>query len=107
MFTVSLQFAIGLAAMHNDEGYMADEDSTPEESYRLTLHSCAIWAVASRFGLACTTELEFMREILPESDVTRAAHKEAGAFICAFEFRPLATQPQSLHLKDSSDLTSA
>jgi DeoR family suf operon transcriptional repressor len=97
---------VGLAALLSDGGYMADVESIPQESYRLTLHSCAIWAIASRFGLACTTELEFMREILPEADVTRVAHKVAGAFVCAFEFRP-RTQPQSLHLKDSSGLTSA
>jgi predicted ArsR family transcriptional regulator len=95
---------VGLAAMLSEEGYMADVENIPQNSYRLTLHSCAIWAVASRFGLACTTELEFMREILPEADVTRVAHKVAGAFVCAFEFRPRA-QPQSLHLKSSSDLT--
>jgi predicted ArsR family transcriptional regulator len=95
---------VGLAAMLSEEGYMADVESIPQRSCRLTLHSCAIWAVASRFGLACTTELEFMREILPEADVTRVAHKVAGAFVCAFEFRP-RTQTQSLHLRDSNDLT--
>jgi len=95
-----------LAAMLSEEGYMADVESIPQKSCRLTLHSCAVWAVASRFGLSCTTELEFMREILPEADVTRVAHKVAGAFVCAFEFRP-RTQPQSLQLKDSSDVKSA
>jgi len=93
---------VNLAAMLNEEGYMAGVESIPHEGCRLTLHSCAIWAVASRFGLACATELEFMREILPEADVARVAHKVAGAFVCAFEFRP-RTQPQSLHLKDSND----
>lgn len=95
-----------LAALLSDGGYMADVESTPHGEYRLTLHSCAIWAIASRFGLACTSELDFMREILPEADITRVAHKVAGAFVCAFEFRP-RTQPHSERVKDPSGLTSA
>ena len=96
----------GLAAMLNVEQYIADVESIPQDSFRLTLHSCAIWAVASRFGLACTSELEFMQELLPEADVTRVAHRVAGAFVCAFEFRPRTTAPQSERLKDSDNLTS-
>ena len=48
------------------EGYMADVDRLPDGTYRLTLHSCAIWGVASHYGLACTTELEFLQEVIPE-----------------------------------------
>ena len=97
----------GLDEIFDIEGYMAGVDKLPHDSYRLTLHSCAIWAVASRFGPACTTELEFMQEVLPEAEVTRVAHKVAGAYVCAFEIRPRGTKPRSSHPKALRDLTSA
>jgi len=78
----------GLAETLDGEGYMTGVDVLPGGGYRLTLHSCAIWAVASRFGPACTTELGFMQEVLAEAEVTRVAHKLAGAYVCAFEVRP-------------------
>ncbi len=83
-----------LAAVLDAEGYMAKVDQLPDGSYRLTLHSCAIWAVASHYSLACTTELEFMQEVIPDADVTRVIHKIAGAYVCAYEFRA-RTSPSS------------
>ena len=97
----------GLDEILDSEGYMAGVDKLPGDSYRLTLHSCAIWAVASRFGPACATELEFIQEVLPEAEVTRVAHKVAGAYVCAFEIRPRGTKPRSSHPKALRDLTSA
>ena len=77
----------GLAAILDAEGYMADVDKLPDDRYRLTLHSCAIWAVASHYGLACTTELEFIQEVIPDAHVTRVTHKVAGAYVCAYEIQ--------------------
>jgi hypothetical protein len=54
----------------------------------MTLHSCAIWGVASRYGHACTTELTFLRDVLAEADGERVAHKVAGAYVCGYEIRP-------------------
>jgi DeoR family suf operon transcriptional repressor len=77
----------GLAAIFDAEGYMANVDKLRDGSYRLTLHTCAIWAVASHYSLACTTELEFIQEVIPDADVTRVTHKVAGAYVCAYEIR--------------------
>jgi DeoR family suf operon transcriptional repressor len=77
----------GLAAVLDAEGYMANVDKLPNGSYRLTLHNCPIWAVASRYGLACTTELEFIQGVIPDANVTRVTHKVAGAYVCAYEIR--------------------
>jgi DeoR family transcriptional regulator, suf operon transcriptional repressor len=77
----------GLAGILDAEGYMADVDRLPDDNYRLTLHSCAIWAVASQYGLACTTELEFLQQVIPSADITRVIHKVAGAFVCAYDIR--------------------
>ena len=60
----------------------------------MTLHSCAIWAVASRYGQACATELEFLREVLPEAEIERVAHKVAGAYVCGYELRPRTAKPR-------------
>ena len=77
----------GLAAILDAEGYMANVDKLSDDSYRLTLHTCAIWAVASHYGQACSTELEFMQQVIPDADVTRVFHKIAGAYVCAYEIR--------------------
>lgn len=76
-----------LAYMLDEEGYLADFEKLPSGAYRMTLHSCAIWGVASQYAEACTTELEFLREVLPETDIVRVAHKVAGAFTCGYEIR--------------------
>jgi DeoR family suf operon transcriptional repressor len=84
----------GLATILDAEGYMANVDVLPDGSFRLTLHSCAIWPVASHYGLACTTELEFIQEVIPDAAVTRVIHKVAGAHVCAYEIRA-RTSPTS------------
>jgi DeoR family suf operon transcriptional repressor len=76
-----------LATMLDGEGYLADFKKLSGGAYRMSLHSCAIWAVASRYGQACATELEFLREVLPEVQIERVAHKAAGAYACEYEIR--------------------
>ena len=83
-----------LANILDAEGYLADFDKLPDGTYQINLHSCAIWAVASRYGQACTTELEFLRDSLPETEIERVAHKAAGAYGCGYAIRPRAAKPQ-------------
>lgn len=82
-----------LAGMLDEEGYLADFEKLPDGAYRMTLHSCAIWGVASQYAEACTTELEFLREVLPETHIERVSHKVAGAFACRYEIRLHAATP--------------
>ncbi len=84
-----------LAKILDGEGYLADFDKLADGSYRMTLHSCAIWAVASRYGQACATELEFLRDVLPETEIERVSHKMAGAYVCGYEIRPCAAKPRA------------
>jgi DeoR family suf operon transcriptional repressor len=35
--------------------------------------------------MACSTEIEFLREALPEAKVDRVAHMMAGAHVCRYE----------------------
>ena len=60
--------------------------------YRIVEHNCAIWAVAQRYGQACSSEIEFIRAVLPEADVERVQHMVAGAPHCAYEVRAKAVQ---------------
>ena len=84
-----------LAKILDGEGYLADFDKLGDGSYRMTLHSCAIWGVASQYGQACATELEFLREVLPETQIERVSHKMAGAYVCGYEIQPRAVKPRA------------
>ena len=77
-----------LARILDEDGYLADFEALPDGSYRITEHNCAILGVARRWGLACSTEIEFIRQALPEASVERVAHMMAGAHVCRYEIRP-------------------
>jgi predicted ArsR family transcriptional regulator len=85
----------GLVELLDNEGYLAAFEKLPDHTYRMTLHNCAIWGVASQYGQACTTELEFLREVLSEADIERVSHKVAGAYVCGYHIRPRAENPQT------------
>jgi len=74
-----------LTAELDAEGYLADFDQIDTTHFRINLHSCAMWAVASRYGQACATELDYLRELLPEATIERITHKTAGAHVCAYQ----------------------
>lgn len=74
-----------LTAELDAEGYLADFDKIDSTHYRLNLHSCPMWTVATRYGQACATELDFLRELLPEATIERITHKTAGAHVCAYD----------------------
>lgn len=84
-----------LVKLLDDEGYLAALEKLPGNTYRMTLHNCAIWGVASRYGQACATELEFLRDVLPEAQIERVSHKVAGAYVCGYEIRPRAAKPET------------
>jgi DeoR family suf operon transcriptional repressor len=77
-----------LARILDEDGYLADFQSLPDGSFRITEHNCAILGVARRWGLACVTEIDFLREALPEAKVERVAHMMAGAHVCRYEITP-------------------
>lgn len=79
------QKVAALTAELDAEGYLADFDQIDTTHFRINLHSCAMWAVASRYGQACATELDYLRELLPEAAIERVTHKTAGAHVCAYE----------------------
>ena len=67
------------------QGYLCDWEQLADDHFRINLHSCAIWSVASRFRKACASELEFLQGVLPDAAVARITHKTNGAHTCAYD----------------------
>ena len=76
-----------LTRILDDDGYLATWEEMPG-GFRIVEHNCAIWAVAQRYGQACTSEIDFIRTVLPDAKVERVQHMVAGGPHCAYEVRP-------------------
>jgi DeoR family suf operon transcriptional repressor len=77
-----------MARILDEDGYLADFESLPDGTWRITEHNCAIFAVARRYGQACSSELGFLRGALPEAEVDRVAHMVAGQHVCSYRVVP-------------------
>ncbi|MEA3076176.1 MAG: hypothetical protein QOF60_1084 [Actinomycetota bacterium] len=73
----------------DEDGYLAEWALLDDGSYRITEHNCAVLGVAQRYGQACSSEIEFLRTVLPEATVERTSHIVAGAHRCAYLVTPL------------------
>jgi DeoR family suf operon transcriptional repressor len=67
------------------QGYLCDWEQLADDHFRINLHNCAIWSVASRFRKACASELEFLQGVLADASVSRVTHKTSGAHTCAYD----------------------
>ncbi|HWD24914.1 MAG TPA: ArsR family transcriptional regulator [Acidimicrobiales bacterium] len=76
-----------LARILDEDGYFASSEALSTGVFRIVENNCAIWAIAQRYGHACSSEIEFIRAVLPEAEVTRVEHMIAGARRCAYEIR--------------------
>lgn len=77
-----------VAQVLDEDGYLAEVERLADgDGWRILEHNCAILAVAQRYGHACGAELAFLREALPDADVTRISHILTGAHACAYEVR--------------------
>jgi DeoR family suf operon transcriptional repressor len=76
-----------LTRILDEDGYLASYEKTGANAYRIVEHNCAIWAVAQRYGQACTSEIDFIRAVLADASVERVQHMVAGARRCAYEVR--------------------
>jgi DeoR family transcriptional regulator, suf operon transcriptional repressor len=84
-----------LTSILDADGYLAEFVARPDGSYLVTEHNCAILGVAQRYGLACSTEIEFLREALPDATVERVAHRMAGQHVCSYEIRQVPGRSRS------------
>jgi DeoR family suf operon transcriptional repressor len=76
-----------LTRILDEDGYLASSERIAPGVYRIVEHNCAIWAVAQRYGQACSSEIDFIRAVLPGTTVERVQHMVAGARRCAYEVR--------------------
>lgn len=74
-----------LARILDEDGYLASWEALPNGSYRIVEHNCAVLDVAERYGQACTSEIAFLRQALPDARVERVSHMIAGAHSCAYQ----------------------
>lgn len=78
---------IRLADILDRDGYLA-EWREEDGSYLICEHNCAIRQVAETFPQACSSELAFIRAVLPEAEVNRVHHIVSGDTRCAYRVRP-------------------
>jgi DeoR family suf operon transcriptional repressor len=79
-----------LTRILDEDGYLADAERLDDGSWRVVEHNCAILGVAERFGQACSSEIGFLREAMPDAEVERTHHMMNGAHMCAYLVRPRA-----------------
>lgn len=73
-----------VAAILDDDGYLARWEPVDDTTFRIVEHNCAVLGVAQRYGQACSSEIEFLRTLLPDATVERTHHIVAGAHRCAY-----------------------
>jgi len=78
-----------LSRILDEDGYLADFEALPDGSYRIVEHNCAVLDVAERYGQACSSEIAFLRQALPDTRIERVSHMIAGAHSCAYSVTPL------------------
>jgi DeoR family suf operon transcriptional repressor len=77
-----------IARILDEDGYLADFAERDDGTFVISEHNCAVLSVAQRYSLACSSELEFLSQALPEAEVERIAHRIGGAHVCAYHVRP-------------------
>jgi DeoR family transcriptional regulator, suf operon transcriptional repressor len=76
-----------LAAILDEDGYLARAEKVADGFWRIAELNCAILDVARQHGSACSTELGFIRSVLPGASVERVSHLLSGGRSCAYEIR--------------------
>ena len=76
-----------LAAILDEDGYLARAEKVADGFWRIAELNCAILDVAREHGLACATELEFIRSVLAGASVQRVSHLLSGGRSCSYEIR--------------------
>jgi DeoR family suf operon transcriptional repressor len=76
-----------LTAILDEDGYLAECQEMSTGVWRIAEHNCAILDVATRYRIACGSEIAFLREALPDATIERVQHIASGGHMCAYEVR--------------------
>jgi DeoR family suf operon transcriptional repressor len=80
---------VELARILEEDGYLASAEQVDATTWRIVEGNCAILDVALKYGHACSSELDFLRDVMPDAEVQRVSHIVAGARACAYELTRL------------------
>ena len=78
----------GRAGPDPRRGRLPRRESSRGRHLRIIEHNCAILGVAMRYGQACSSELEFIRQVLPDATVDAPPTWWPGAFNCSYLVTP-------------------
>lgn len=78
-----------LTAILDRDGYLASWEPV-DDGWVIVERNCAIASVAAAHPGACRSELEFIREVLPDAEVERTHHMVHGETHCGYAVRPAA-----------------
>lgn len=82
------ELANALAAIQDENGYMADCTRAEGGDFVVSEHNCAIARVAGSWPTACAHELALFQQLAgPDVEVERIAHIQAGDPVCAYVLR--------------------
>ena len=73
-----------LTRILDEDGYLAVCEKLADQSWRVVEHNCAILDVARRYGVACSTEIAFLRAAMPDAEIERIRHIMASDHVCAY-----------------------
>jgi DeoR family suf operon transcriptional repressor len=82
-----------LARILDEDGYLADVERDEDGAWYIVEHNCAILEVAFRYGQACSSEIGFLREVMPDAEIDRITHMASGQHHCAYRVRQLQASP--------------
>ena len=77
-----------LARILDEDGYLASVEEGEDGAWWIVEHNCAILEVAIRYGQACSSEIGFLREVMPDADIERLSHMASGDFHCGYKVSP-------------------
>lgn len=77
----------GLAEILNNEGYLAEWQEVDTDTFLLSEHNCAVHDVAAEFSAACSSELTFLRAVLPDAEIVRENHMMGGDLSCTYRIQ--------------------
>lgn len=82
-----------LAAILDEDGYLTRVERLDDGGFLLVEGNCAVLDVAQRYGNACSSEIDFLRQVLPDTEVQRVSHIVRGDRTCAYRIHPHPSRP--------------
>lgn len=79
---------LALATILDEDGYLARVESLDDGGFLLVEGNCAVLDIAQRYRKACSSEIDFLREVLSDATVQRVSHIVQGDRSCAYRIHP-------------------